>query len=51
MPSGTVLERNDGASQMLVVESGEFLQSAADIGDLIVGVSKGKPVYLREVAH
>ena len=51
MTSGTVLERNDGSSQMLVVESGEFLRSAADIGDLIVGVSKGKPVYLREVAR
>ncbi|MEI6115092.1 MAG: efflux RND transporter permease subunit, partial [Burkholderiales bacterium] len=36
---------------MLVVESGEFLRSAADIGDLIVGVNKGKPVYLREVAR
>ena len=51
MPSGTVLERNEGTSQMLVVESGEFLRSADDIGDLIVGVSKGKPVYLREVAR
>ena len=51
MPSGTVLERTGDTSQMLVVESGEFLRSAADIGDLIVGVSKGKPVYLREVAR
>ena len=51
MPSGTVLERKEGTSQMLVVESGEFLRSAADIGDLIVGVNKGKPVYLREVAR
>ena len=51
MPSGTVLERSESASQMLVVESGEFLRSAQDIGDLIVGVYKGKPVYLREVAR
>ena len=35
---------------MLTVETGEFLQSADDVGDLVVGVQAGKPVYLREVA-
>ncbi|WP_235931914.1 efflux RND transporter permease subunit [Sheuella amnicola] len=51
MPSGAVLEKNEIGNQMLVVESGEFLRSAQDIGELIVGVNKGKPVYLREVAR
>jgi hypothetical protein len=36
---------------MLRVETGEFLRSAEDVGDLVVGVHKGKPVYLREVAE
>ena len=51
MPSGAVLEKNEIGNQMLVVESGEFLRSAQDIGELIVGVNKGTPVYLREVAR
>ena len=32
------------------METGEFLRSAADVEDLVVGVHQGKPVYLREVA-
>ncbi len=36
---------------MLAVETGEFLHSAQDVGDLVVGVSRGLPVYLREVAR
>jgi multidrug efflux pump subunit AcrB len=36
---------------MLSVETGEFLRSAQDVGDLVVGVAKGLPVYLREVAR
>ena len=51
MPSGAVLEVNDEKNQMLVVESGEFLRSTDDIGDLIVGVTKAKPIYLRDVAR
>jgi multidrug efflux pump subunit AcrB len=51
MPSGTVLEANGKTPQMLTVETGEFLTSAEDIGSLVVGVSNGKPVYLREVAR
>jgi len=54
MPAGTVIEA-DGpagtAGRMLSVEVGEFLRSAADLGELVVGVSRGKPVYLREVAR
>ncbi len=54
MPTGSVIEA-DGpagtAGRMLSVEVGEFLRSAADLGELVVGVSRGKPVYLREVAR
>jgi len=38
------------APRMLSIETGEFLRSAEDVGNLIVGVAGGKPVYLREVA-
>ncbi len=55
MPAGTVLDtqgkKSGAAPQMLSVETGEFLRSAQDVGDIVVGVSKGAPVYLREVAR
>jgi multidrug efflux pump subunit AcrB len=51
MPSGAVLDPSGKVPQMLSVETGEFLSSPDDIGSLVVGVSNGKPVYLREVAR
>ncbi|MDO8319512.1 MAG: efflux RND transporter permease subunit [Rhodoferax sp.] len=51
MPSGAVLDPQVPGGQMLSVETGEFLRSAQDVGDLVVGVNKGLPVYLREVAR
>ncbi|NMM18920.1 MAG: efflux RND transporter permease subunit [Rhodoferax sp.] len=51
MPSGAVLDATTPSGQMLSIEAGEFLRSAQDVGDLVVGVSKGLPVYLREVAR
>jgi multidrug efflux pump subunit AcrB len=33
-----------------LVETGGFLSTAADVGNVVVGVFAGKPVYLREVA-
>ncbi len=55
MPAGSVLDtrgKTKGAApQMLSVETGEFLRSAQDVGDIVVGVSRGAPVYLREVAR
>jgi multidrug efflux pump subunit AcrB len=36
--------------QSVVVETGAFLKDAADVGNVVVGVFAGKPVYLREVA-
>jgi len=52
LPAGQVLD-DTGTSppRMLSVETGEFLGSADDVGELIVGVHQGKPVYLREVAR
>ncbi len=51
MPSGSVLKADGQGHQMLSVETGEFLRNATDVGELVVGVSHGKPVYLREVAR
>ena len=35
----------------VVIETGAFLQSAEDVGNVVVGIYGGKPVYLREVAE
>ncbi len=34
----------------VIVETGAFLQTAEDAGNVVVGVYSGKPVYLRDVA-
>jgi multidrug efflux pump subunit AcrB len=34
----------------VVIETGGFLTSAEDVGHVVVGVYRGKPVYLKEVA-
>jgi len=34
----------------IAIETGGFLQSPTEVGDVVVGVSAGKPVYLKEVA-
>jgi multidrug efflux pump subunit AcrB len=34
----------------IVIETGAFLRSAEDVGNVVVGLFGGKPVYLREVA-
>ncbi|MFZ2296623.1 MAG: efflux RND transporter permease subunit [Aquabacterium sp.] len=52
LPSGAVLApQADGRSQLLTIETGEFLRSADDVRQLVVGVHQGKPVYLHEVAQ
>jgi multidrug efflux pump subunit AcrB len=38
------------ADQSIVVETGAFLATAREVGDVVVGVHQGRPVYLREVA-
>src|SRR5688572_13331752 len=37
-------------NQEVVIETGAFLQNSEDVGNVVVGVYSGKPVYLREVA-
>jgi len=37
-------------NQEVVIETGAFLKNAEDVGNVVVGVYGGKPVYLREVA-
>ena len=54
MPAGAVLDTQptaNGAPQMLAVQTGEFLRSADEVAQLVVGVSNGRPVYLHEVAE
>jgi len=51
LPSGAVIQSDSVHGDMLQVETGEFLRSVEDVGDLVVGVSQGAPVYLREVAR
>jgi multidrug efflux pump subunit AcrB len=49
MPAGSVVDTP--ARPHAGVETGEFLRNADEVGDLVVGVHAGKPVYLREVAR
>ncbi|MEZ5645997.1 MAG: efflux RND transporter permease subunit [Burkholderiaceae bacterium] len=53
LPSGSVVNPSPapGEPAMLSVETGEFLQNEKDVGDIVVGVSNGRPIYLREVAR
>ncbi len=53
MPSGSVANPAAAVGEpgMLSVQTGEFLQNAKDVGDIVVGVSQGRPIYLREVAR
>ncbi|MCF7675012.1 MAG: efflux RND transporter permease subunit [Akkermansiaceae bacterium] len=37
-------------NQEIIVETGAFLANAEDVGNVVVGVFGGKPVYLRQVA-
>ncbi|NIR59470.1 MAG: efflux RND transporter permease subunit [Gammaproteobacteria bacterium] len=38
-------------NEEIIVQSGTFLSSAEEVGDLVVAVHEGKPVYLRDVAE
>ncbi|MBX3599368.1 MAG: efflux RND transporter permease subunit [Rubrivivax sp.] len=53
MPAGSVVDAATpagAAPRMLAVQTGEFLRSAEEVGELVVGVHQGRPVFLREVA-
>jgi len=45
--SGTLTKGN----AEVMVETGGFLHTGAEVGDIVVGTSGGKPVYLKEVAE
>ncbi|MCK6415125.1 MAG: efflux RND transporter permease subunit [Giesbergeria sp.] len=47
LPVGELLRGN----QALALEAGPFLRDAQEVGELVVGVREGKPVFLREVAQ
>lgn len=34
-----------------LVETGGFLHSAEDVGNVVIGVSSNRPVYLRDISH
>jgi multidrug efflux pump subunit AcrB len=51
LPAGSVIDPSSGAPRMLSIETGNLIASADEVGDLVVGVSNGRPVYLREVAR
>ncbi len=46
LPAGNA----DVDNQEIQVDVGGFLRDAKDIGDVVVGVYRGKPVYLKDVA-
>ena len=47
LPAGNLVRGNE----TVLVETGEFLQSAKDVRDLVVGVHDGQPVFLSDVAR
>jgi multidrug efflux pump subunit AcrB len=51
LPAGSVVDPASGAPRMLSIETGNLIASAEEVGDLVVGVSNARPVYLREVAR
>ncbi len=46
LPVGDLIDGN----RAVAIEAGPFLRQASEVGDLVVGVHGGKPVFLRDVA-
>ena len=46
IPSGSF----DKGNREYLVETGGFLENAEKVGDVVIGVSRGRPVYLRDIA-
>lgn len=40
-----------GGNEVVLIETGAFLHTAEDVGNVVVGVFGGRPVYLKEVAE
>ena len=47
MPLGDLLTANSAVA----LEAGPYLRDARDVGELVVGVRNGRPVYLQDVAN
>ncbi len=47
LPTGALVREN----REIVVETGNYLQSAAEVGQLVVGATARQPVYLSDVAR
>jgi len=47
LPAGELVRANE----TLRVETGEFLRSAQDVRDVVIGVHEGQPVFLSDVAR
>lgn len=47
MPAGNLLRRDS----VIAVSTGNFLATAEDVGNLVVGVNQQHPVYLRQIAR
>ena len=47
LPSGSIVAGN----REFLVETGGFLRTAEDVGQVVAGVAGGRPVYLRDVAQ
>ena len=41
----------ESGNEEFLVEAGDFIESAEDVRNIVVGVNAGKPVYLRDVAE
>lgn len=46
IPSGALVDRN----RVATVHAGAFLESADDVGDLVVALHEHRPVYLKDIA-
>jgi multidrug efflux pump subunit AcrB len=45
-PAGTIINGN----QSFILQTGSFLSSPEDVGNVVVGAASGRPIFLREVA-
>jgi multidrug efflux pump subunit AcrB len=47
VPAGTLVHGNEA----IRLDAGQFLKSAREVEDLVIGVEDGRPIYLKEVAR
>ena len=47
LPAGTAASANTE----ILVDVGQFLRSAEDVGEVVLGINDGRPIYLKDVAR